>query len=96
VAAHPCCCCISPDLFTKEQITLQTYGVWKRAVSENLICIIEVSPLKSRCYLLSQKSNRIEVVLLGGHLHCNREKGQKHLAFLKKEKYLESRSLPNT
>lgn len=37
--------------------------------------------MESKCYLLSQKSNKIEVVLLGGHFHCNEEKGQKHLAF---------------
>lgn len=42
--------------------------------------------MESKCYLLSQKSNKIEVVLLGGHSHCNGEKGQKHLAFLKPEK----------
>lgn len=95
-STHPCHCCISPDLFTKEQISLQIYGVWKKAISENLICIIQVSPFKSKCCLLSQKSNKIEVVLLGGHSHCNGEKGQNHLVLLKKEKYLQSRSLPNT
>lgn len=40
------------------------------------------------------KKNKIEVVLLGVHLHCNGEKGQKHLAFLKKQKY--SKSLTST
>lgn len=41
--------------------------------------------MESKSYLLSQKSNKIEVVLLGVHMHCNRKKGQKHLAFLKKK-----------
>lgn len=52
--------------------------------------------MESKSYLLSQKSNKIQVVLLGVRMHCNRKKGQKHLAFFKKEKYLQSHSLPNT
>lgn len=45
--------------------------------------------------IITEKAIKFQVVLLGSHLHCNGEKGEKHLAFFKKEKHLQSRSLPN-
>lgn len=45
--------------------------------------------------IITEKAIKFQVVLLGSHLHCNGEKGEKHLAFVKKEKHLQSRSLPN-